>query len=184
MKKYITLLFTGFLISSFAAEIDINGKFVRGMDGWLSPQKKFITEIKTDTKNRFQLKLGKKDAKQRIMVYSRVYSAGSAGDKITLSAVASGSGAGYVGIACFDYGGNQTNIVYRYFYPGKEMKKYTFDVVIPESRRKDHKGNLRKTSKLRIIFGIQPGASVLFSEVDAIPVIKAQKGSKGVPAGK
>lgn len=176
MKKYITLLFTGFLISSFAAEIDINGKFVRGMDGWLSPQKKLITEIKTDTKNRFQLKLGKEGSKQRIMVYSRVYSAGSAGDKLTLSAVASGSGAGYVGIACFDHGGNQTNIVYRYFNPGKEMKKYTFSVVVPESRRKDHKGNLRKTSKLRIIFGIQPGASVLFSEIDAVPVANRKSG--------
>ena len=113
--------------------------------------------------------------KKRILVYSRMYSAGSTGDVITLDATAYGTGTGFVGVICFDAQGNQANILYNYIYAKKEAKTYSFKVTLPESRLKDKKGNVRKISKIRILFGILPGANITFTEVNAAPVPKDKR---------
>lgn len=175
MKYCLASLVMALALCTAGVEIDINGKFERGMDGWISVPKGSVTEIKTEEKDRFLLQLdttGKE--KKRILVYSRMYNAGSTGEKLTLEATASGTGAGFVGVVCFDQGGNQANILYRYFYPKAEMKNYSFQVILPESRLKDRKGNIRNISKIRIMFGAQPGSRVVFSEINAAPVEKSK----------
>ena len=173
MKYFITTLVTALTLCAAAAEIDINGKFIKGMDGWISVPKGVVTEIKTKENDRCKLQLDARGKdKKRILVYSRMYSAGSTGDEITLEAVASGTGTGFVGVICFEGGGSQANILYKYIYAKPESKKYSFKVTLPESRLKDRKGNVRKVAKIRILFGILPGANITFTEVNASPVPK------------
>ena len=176
MKSIITTLFAALTLCVAAAEIDINGKFVKGMDGWFTVAKGAVTEIKTKENDRCKLQLQNdgKD-KKRVLVYSRMYSAGSTGDVITLDVTASGTGTGFVGIICYEPGGSQANILYQYFYAKPELKKYSFKVTLPESCLKDKKGNIRKISKIRISFGILPGANITFTEVNASPVPKGKQ---------
>ena len=167
MKNILKMILLTAAVSAGAAEFDYDGTFTNGMDGWTSSAKEGITEIKDKQSGKTEIRLDGRKQVSGILVYSLMYGSGISGDKVKLRATAYGKGFGYIGVLCLDKNGNQTGIPRCYFRLDKTPKTYTFEIVLPESTRKDPKGNLMKTSKTRVIFGTGKGSDVTFSEVHA-----------------
>ncbi len=151
-------------------EIDINGKFENGLDGWFTGATECVSEVKIEESSFAPVKVDTSVNKKHALVASRMYYPGQSGDKVTLDAVVSGRGTAYVGVVCFEAGGSQTGIHYSYIYLGKGLpeKKYSFNVTLPKSNLKDSKGVIRETAKFRIIFGALPDTVATFKEINAV----------------
>ena len=167
MKNALKMILLAAAVSAGAAEFDYDGTFTNGMDGWDCSSKKSITEIKDKKSGKTEIRLDGRKQDNGILVYSRMYGSGMSGDKVKLQATAYGKGFGYIGVLCLDKNGNQTGIPRCYFRLDKKPKTYSFEIVLPESTRKDPKGNLLITSKTRVIFGTGKGSEATFSEVHA-----------------
>ncbi len=167
MKNALKMILLAAAVSAGAAEFDYDGTFTNGMDGWDCSSKKSITEIKDKKSGKTEIRLDGRKQDNGILVYSRMYGSGMSGDKVKLQATAYGKGFGYIGVLCLDKNGNQTGIPRCYFRLDKKPKTYSFEIVLPESSRKDPKGNLLITSKTRVIFGTGKQSDATFSEVHA-----------------
>jgi hypothetical protein len=167
MKTMLTTILLLVVIYLGAAEFDYNGKFINGMDGWVSAAKGVITEVKNKENNKTEIRLDGRKHKTDILVHSLMYGSGVSGDKVKLQATAYGSGHAFIGVQSLDKNGNQTGITRSYFRLNKQRKNYYFEIILPQSTRKDRKGNIMKTSKTRVVFGIKKGGDAIFTEVSA-----------------
>ena len=167
MKKALKMILLAAAVSAGAAEFDYDGTFTNGMDGWTSSAKEGITEIKDKKSGKTEIRLDGCKLENGILVYSRMYGSGTSGDKVKLRATAYGKGFAYIGVLCLDKNGNQTGIPRCYFRLDKTPKTYSFEIVLPESTRKDPKGNLMITSKTRVIFGAGKQSDATFTDVHA-----------------
>ena len=167
MKNALKMILLAAAVSAGAAEFDYNGTFANGMDGWASSVKEDITEIKDKKSGKTEIRLDGRKQKNGILVFSRMYGSGMSGDKVKLQATAYGKGFAYIGVLCLDKNGNQTGIQRSYFRLDKNKRTYSFEIVLPDSTRKDSKGNLMITCKTRVIFGTGKQSDATFSEVHA-----------------
>ena len=167
MKNALKMILLAVAVSAGAAEFDYNGSFTNGMDGWASSVKEGVTEIKDKKSGKTEIRLDGRKQVSGILVYSLMYGSGISGDKVKLRATAYGKGFGYIGVLCLDKNGNQTGIPRCYFRLDKKAKTYSFEIVLPESTRKDPKGNLMVTSKTRVIFGVGKDSEATFQDVHA-----------------
>ena len=167
MKNALKMILLAAAVSAGAAEFDYDGTFANGMDGWNCSSKEGISEIKDKKTGKMEIRLDGRKQDNGILVYSRMYGSGMSGEKVKLQATAYGKGFGYIGVLCLDKNGNQTGIPRCYFRLDKKAKTYSFEIVLPESTRKDPKGNLMVTSKTRVIFGVGKDSEATFQDVHA-----------------